>query len=61
MVGGLELTCPSYRGIFATLAIWLDLLVIFISMGVIAHSPPDYAISGGSSVGGAYLRHSIAL
>jgi len=37
-------------GIFANLAIWLNLLTIFISMGVIANSAPNYAASA-SSVG----------
>lgn len=38
----------------ANLAVWLNLLVIFISMGTIAHEPPNFAIStlgsGGSAV-----------
>ncbi|QIW97218.1 hypothetical protein AMS68_002736 [Peltaster fructicola] len=40
-------------GLIANLAIWLNLLVIFISMGVMAHSPPNYAISVLGSAGGA--------
>ena len=38
-------------GWVANFAVWLNLLVIFISMGVIAHSPPNYAISGLNSAG----------
>jgi hypothetical protein len=40
-------------GIIANLAVWLNLLVIFISMGAIAHSPPNYEISVLGSAGGA--------
>lgn len=39
-------------GLVANFAVWLNLLVIFISMGVIAHSPPNYAISVLGSAGG---------
>lgn len=38
-------------GLIANLAIWLNLLVIFITMGVIAHSPPNYQISVLGSAG----------
>lgn len=38
-------------GIIANLAIWLNLLVIFITMGVIAHSAPNYGISVLGSAG----------
>lgn len=38
-------------GLIANLAIWLNLLVIFITMGVMAHSPPNYAISVLGSAG----------
>ncbi|KAF2723189.1 hypothetical protein K431DRAFT_302109 [Polychaeton citri CBS 116435] len=40
-------------GIIANLAIWLNLLVIFITMGVISNSPPNYSISGLGSAGSA--------
>ncbi|KAI0484034.1 transmembrane amino acid transporter protein-domain-containing protein [Xylariaceae sp. FL0804] len=40
-------------GWIATFAVWLDLLVIFISMGVIAHSEPNYPISSLGSAGSA--------
>lgn len=45
-------TLKNY-GFVANLAIWLNLLVIFITMGVMAHSPPNYAISVLGSAGGA--------
>lgn len=38
-------------GLIANLAIWLDLLVIFITMGVIAHGPPNFGISVLGSAG----------
>lgn len=38
-------------GIIANLAIWLNLLVIFITMGVMAHSKPNYAVSVLGSAG----------
>ena len=44
-------TLKNY-GLVANFAVWLNLLVIFISMGVIAHSPPNYAISTLGSSGG---------
>ena len=40
-------------GWFANCAVWLNLLVIFISMGVMAHSAPNYAISVLGSAGSA--------
>jgi hypothetical protein len=45
-------TLKAY-GLVANFAVWLNLLVIFISMGVIAHSPPNYAISVLGSAGSA--------
>ncbi|KAF3763460.1 hypothetical protein M406DRAFT_347157 [Cryphonectria parasitica EP155] len=38
-------------GLIANLAIWLNLLVIFITMGIMAHSPPNFAISVLGSAG----------
>lgn len=38
-------------GLVANLAIWLNLVVIFLTMGIMAHSPPNYAISVLGSVG----------
>ncbi|OJJ51821.1 hypothetical protein ASPZODRAFT_127952 [Penicilliopsis zonata CBS 506.65] len=38
-------------GWVANAAVWLNLLVIFITMGVIAHSPPNYAIATLGSAG----------
>ncbi|MCJ1307481.1 hypothetical protein MMC25_001127 [Agyrium rufum] len=43
-------TLKAY-GLVANFAVWLNLLVIFISMGVIAHSPPNYGLIFGSSGG----------
>lgn len=40
-------------GWVANCAVWLNLLVIFITMGVIANSPPNYAISVLGSAGSA--------
>ena len=40
-------------GWVANFAVWLNLLVIFISMGVIANSPPDFKISVLGSAGSA--------
>ncbi|SPQ25778.1 46fc58f0-96f7-4996-8023-12658bfbb7a1 [Thermothielavioides terrestris] len=51
-------TLKAY-GWVATLAIWLNLLVIFISMGVMAHSPPNYAIAVLGSAGSAVDPDSI--
>src|ERR1700759_5261663 len=45
-------TLKAY-GWVANFAVWLNLLVIFITMGVIAHSPPNYAISVLGSSGSA--------
>lgn len=45
-------TLRSY-GWVANCAVWLNLLVIFISMGVIANSPPNYKISVLGSAGSA--------
>jgi hypothetical protein len=38
-------------GILANLCVFLNLLVMFISMGVMAHSPPNFAISVLGSAG----------
>jgi len=46
-------------GWIANAAIWMNLMIIFISMGVIAHSPPNYAISVLGSVGGSVDPDSI--
>ena len=43
-------TLKNY-GLVANFAVWLNLLVIFITMGVMAHSPPNYAISTLGSSG----------
>ncbi len=40
-------------GWFANFSVWITLLAIFISMGVIANSPPNYAISVLGSAGSA--------
>lgn len=45
-------TLKSY-GWLANLSVWLVLLSIFITMGVIANSPPNYAISTLGSAGSA--------
>ena len=45
-------TLKAY-GWVATLAVWLNLLAIFITMGVIANSPPNYAFSTLGSAGSA--------
>jgi len=45
-------TLKAY-GWVANLAVWLNLLVIFITMGVFANSPPNYAVSTLGSAGGA--------
>lgn len=37
-------TLKAY-GLVASFAVWLNLLVIFMTMGFMAHSPPNYAIS----------------
>ncbi|EXJ73654.1 uncharacterized protein A1O5_03416 [Cladophialophora psammophila CBS 110553] len=46
-------------GVFSMVAVGLNLLVIFISMGVMAHSPPNYAISVLGSAGSAVNPASI--
>ncbi|PNY24531.1 Uncharacterized protein TCAP_05514 [Tolypocladium capitatum] len=45
-------TLKAY-GWVANLAVWMNLLVIFITMGVIAHSPPNFAIATLGSAGSA--------
>lgn len=40
-------------GILANAAVFLNLLLMFITMGVIAHSPPNYGISTLGSAGSA--------
>ncbi|KAI9744926.1 MAG: hypothetical protein M1818_001852 [Claussenomyces sp. TS43310] len=45
-------TLKSY-GWVANLAVWLNLLVIFITMGVMANSPPNFPISKLGSAGSA--------
>ncbi|EXJ93619.1 hypothetical protein A1O1_02011 [Capronia coronata CBS 617.96] len=40
-------------GVFSMIAVGINLLVIFISMGVMAHSPPNYEISVLGSAGSA--------
>ncbi|EXJ77821.1 hypothetical protein A1O3_08980 [Capronia epimyces CBS 606.96] len=45
-------TLKAY-GLVANLAVWLNMLVIFISMGVIANSPPNYKIAVLGSAGSA--------
>ncbi|OAG34630.1 hypothetical protein AYO21_11226 [Fonsecaea monophora] len=47
-------------GVFSMVAVGLNLLVIFISMGVMAHSPPNYAISVLGSAGSAVNPATIA-
>jgi hypothetical protein len=39
-------------GILANAAVFLNLMIMFISMGVMAHSPPNYQISVLGSAGG---------
>lgn len=46
-------------GIFSMIAVGINLLVIFISMGVMANSPPNYAISVLGSAGSAVDPDSI--
>jgi len=46
-------------GILANAAVFINLLIMFITMGVIAHSPPNFAISGLSSAGSATNLTSI--
>ena len=45
-------TLKAY-GLVANFAVFLNLLAIFITMGVMAHSPPNYEISTLGSAGGA--------
>lgn len=45
-------TLKNY-GLVANFSVWLTVLVIFITMGVMAHSPPNYAISVLGSAGSA--------
>lgn len=52
--------CLSHRGlicgmisssnfsIMANASVWINLLIIFLSMGFIAHSPPNYAAAASS-------------
>ena len=40
-------------GILANAAVFINLLIMFITMGVMAHSPPNYAISVLTSAGAA--------
>lgn len=51
-------TLKNY-GWVANLSVWTNLLAIFISMGVFAHSPPNYAISVLGSSGSAVDPDSI--
>ena len=46
-------------GWLANLAIWMNLMIMFISMGVIAYCPPNYAISVLGSAGGAVDPNTI--
>ncbi|KAE8440635.1 hypothetical protein EG329_007001 [Mollisiaceae sp. DMI_Dod_QoI] len=52
-------TLKAY-GWVANLAVWLNLLVIFISMGVMAHSDPNFKISVLGSAGSAVDPTTIA-
>lgn len=47
-------------GWIANFSVWANLLVIFISMGVIAHSEPNFAISTLGSAGSAVNPDTIA-
>nr|POE72723.1 hypothetical protein CFP56_30663 [Quercus suber] len=51
-------TLRSY-GWVANFAVWLNLLVIFITMGVMAHSPPNFQISTLGSAGSAVAPDTI--
>lgn len=51
-------TLKAY-GWVANLAVWINLLVIFITMGVMAHSPPNYAIATLGSAGSAVDQSTI--
>lgn len=47
-------TLKAY-GWFANFGFWLNILAIFISMGAIAHNPPNWAIAGLGSVGSEFM------
>lgn len=51
-------TLKAY-GTIASLCVWSTLLTIFITMGVIANSPPNYAISVLGSAGSAVDKTTI--
>ena len=51
-------TLKAY-GWVANFAIWLNLLAIFLTMGFVSHSPPNYAASTLGSAGSAVDRTSI--
>ena len=51
-------TLKNY-GLVANFAVFLNLLVIFITMGVMAHSPPNFPISVLGSAGSAVDKSSI--
>ncbi|MCJ1333212.1 hypothetical protein MMC10_009906 [Thelotrema lepadinum] len=46
-------------GWVAQMAVWLNLLVIFITMGVMAHSPPNFPVAVLGSAGGTVDPDSI--
>ncbi|KAF7198285.1 hypothetical protein HII31_00024 [Pseudocercospora fuligena] len=46
-------------GLVANLAVWLNLLVIFMTMGFVSHSPPNYAAATLGSAGSAVDPASI--
>ena len=46
-------------GILANAAVFLNLLIMFITMGVFAHSPPNYPISVLGSAGGIVNQATI--
>ncbi|KAJ5698581.1 hypothetical protein N7462_000586 [Penicillium macrosclerotiorum] len=46
-------------GWFANLAVWMNLLVVFISIGAMANSPPNYQISRLGSAGSAVDPNTI--
>ena len=52
-------TLKNY-GLVANLAVFLNLLVIFLTMGIIAHSPPNFEISVLGSSGGLVDPTTIA-
>ncbi len=51
-------TLKAY-GWIANMAVWLNLFVIFVTMGVMANSPPNYKISTLGSAGSAVDRATI--